>query len=142
MYIFVLSYLFLTFLVGNISCGCPAESIACGTACCDTSGPLISYFCADASKNLCCVEYEHESNGICCGPNLNNCGGTCCGGECLPLKKRALKFWPPFRNFDICIYTTDAQCQSIGAMGLCTPSGSCPSSWNRCDGQCCFEVPR
>jgi hypothetical protein len=141
MRISMLAYLF-TFLVGSIACtNCPAETIACGTTCCVTSGDnqLFSYFCADASKSLCCGTNEHESNGICCPANQNNCGGTCCGGECIELKKRAIKIWP---SFHYCFYTTDAQCQNIGAEGLCTPSGGCTDSMARCEGQCCHVVPR
>ena len=134
MHIPILAYLFITFLVGNVSCGCPASTIPCGTACCDTSGPLFRYYCANPSKSLCCIENsEHDSNGICCRVRQENCGGTCCGGQCRTS-------W--FFRFKYCFYATDAQCQNIGAEGHCTPSGGCSNPSSRCDGQCCHEVPR
>lgn len=138
MHIAALSYMF-AFLVASISCQCcPEDTVPCGTTCCDLqSGQLGGYFCANRSKSLCCPAGWHDSNGICCQHNQENCGGACCGGDCVTV--HIGRFGE--NRVQFCWYSTDGQCENIGAYGLCTPDGGCSQSYSRCDGNCCFSVP-
>ena len=108
------------------------SSEPCGNTCCE------GFFeCADPANSLCCLSGYHASDGVCCPKTSTNCAGTCCGGVC----QRAIRPLGRFRfPFYQCVYSTDAQCQAVGANGLCNAQGGCPGKFDSCEGSCCYTT--
>lgn len=119
---------------------CPKEK-ACGSKCCGTLDlspgglNLDLSFCADRSRELCCLNGqvakegiccwpgESVSNGICCPQGQTNCGdGRCCNGTC--------------ENGTCKSAITNEQCRAMGYRSNC--DNGCPTGGCR-DG-CCFDV--
>jgi hypothetical protein len=106
---------------------CKIPIYPCENFCCSSPD-----YCSTSSTNPCCFHDWTVSFGICCPPNTKNCGGTCCGGECMriPIHPGVIA---------VCVYHTDAQCETVDGVTPCTSEGGCPNNAPVCNKNgCCY----
>src|SRR5271154_3147611 len=109
-------------LCTTLIAGCVPDGIDASTPCGNKCFPNFSSVCTDPSANLCCPSSVYH-----------NCGGQCCAGSC----DRHYEY--PRRFVYQCVYD-DAQCQVIGAIGVC--NSACISGKYSCNSGCCYLNPQ
>jgi hypothetical protein len=109
----------------------------CGTACCDLpsdGGPVLAPpYCADASKNLCCLQAQEPCDDVCC-----DWGEVC---NSIPISRG--RFGSELTFVRVCgqPVKTAEECKAESGLQPCQVNEDCAAEFASCNRGCCYTNP-